>query len=375
MLAAEFFAGIGLVRLGLERAGWSVVFANDIDPQKKEMYEDHFGPSEYYSCKDVKLVASGELPDVQLATASFPCTDLSLAGGRAGLAGKQSSAFWSFMDVLDRWGGRKPPLVLLENVPAFMTSHKGADFHEALLALNARGYAVDAFVLDAIHFVPQSRPRLFIVGKIQTANVARDGKRQRGFFESALRPKLLADIILHSSQVVWNLRDLPLPPKRELALENCLENIEPNSSLWWSEDRVRYILSQLSEAHCNVIERLRTTGSIQYVTAFRRMRKGKSMAEIRWDGIAGCLRTPKGGSAKQILICVDGATTRVRHLSPRECANLMGANGLALSRPVNQSLFGIGDAVCVPAITWIAENYLNIEVQSPSLDRELVLVG
>ena len=86
------------------------------------------------------------------------------------------------------------------------------------------------------------------------------------------------------------------------------------------------------------------------------------MAEIRFDGIAGCLRTPKGGSARQILLQVGKGEVNVRLLTPRECARLMGAEDFNLSGTANEALFGFGDAVCVPVVTWIAENYLNPEL-------------
>jgi DNA (cytosine-5)-methyltransferase 1 len=88
------------------------------------------------------------------------------------------------------------------------------------------------------------------------------------------------------------------------------------------------------------------------------------MAEIRFDGIAGCLRTPKGGSARQILLQVGKGEINVRLLTPKECARLMGADDFKLSGTANQALFGFGDAVCVPVISWIANNYLNPELET-----------
>jgi DNA (cytosine-5)-methyltransferase 1 len=161
---AEFFAGIGLMRMGLERAGWRIAFANDIDEDKWQMYRDHFGDTGEFIVDDIHKLDASQIPDVALATASFPCNDLSLAGARKGLAGEQSSAFWGFVDILTKLGHRRPPMVLLENVTGFLTSHDGNDFRDALLALNRLGYAVDAFIIDAVRFVPQSRQRLFIVG-------------------------------------------------------------------------------------------------------------------------------------------------------------------------------------------------------------------
>ena len=161
---AEFFAGIGLMRVGLQRAGWRTAFANDIDEDKQKMYEDHFGTSDEFVPGDIHQLKASQVPTVALATASFPCNALSLAGARHGLAGAQSSAFWGFIDILkgmknDR---RQPPMVLLENVPGFLSSNDGRDFEEALLALNDLGYAVDTFIVDAARFVPHSRQRLVV---------------------------------------------------------------------------------------------------------------------------------------------------------------------------------------------------------------------
>jgi DNA (cytosine-5)-methyltransferase 1 len=135
---AEFFAGIGLMRIGLENAGWRIAFANDIDHDKWQMYKDHFGDSGEFVVDDIHKLKSSQVPTVSLATASFPCNDLSLAGARHGLAGAQSSAFWGFVDILKamKRERRLPAIVLLENVTGFLTSHNGYDFENALLALN-----------------------------------------------------------------------------------------------------------------------------------------------------------------------------------------------------------------------------------------------
>ena len=135
---AEFFAGIGLMRLGLENAGWHVAFANDIDHDKWQMYIDHFVDTGAFIVEDIHRLMYSQVPTVSLATTSFPRNDLSLAGARHGLAGAQSSAFWGFIDILKdmKREGRQPPLVLLENVTGFLTSHDGHDCENAFLALN-----------------------------------------------------------------------------------------------------------------------------------------------------------------------------------------------------------------------------------------------
>jgi len=357
---AEFFAGIGLMRLGLEKAGWLIEFANDIDPTKEKIYQNHFKDAEnHFHLGDVHQLEGDQIPRISLATASFPCTDLSLAGRREGLSGSQSSAFWGFVHVLEDMKERRPPIVLLENVEGFLTSHNGQDFKEALLALNDLGYSVDAFIIDAVRFVPQSRGRLFVVGHQAAKIQGGANEKQLSFYQSDLRPSKLADFILRHPEIDWCIRDLPNLPKTNARLVDIIEEIPETSKDWWDEKRVEYLLNQTFDRHRLLIESAKSGVQYTYFTAFRRIREGRSMAEIRSDGIAGCLRTPKGGSARQILLRVGKGKIDIRLLSPRECARLMGADEYHISGNINQALFGFGDAVCVPVVTWIGDNYLN----------------
>lgn len=365
---AEYFAGIGLMRAGLEKAGWTITLANDIDPIKYKLYHNHFKDTDnHFVLEDIHKLPASQVPQTTLATASFPCTDLSLAGRRAGLKGDQSSAFWGFVDILKSMGERRPSLILLENVTGFLTSHGGKDFKDALLALNKLGYAVDAFIIDAAHFVPQSRVRLFIVGK-QTKE--QSVKVKLYLPETELRPVKLRDFIYQHPEINWDIQDkLPQLPELKTQLVDLIENIPKHSHLWFSHERVDYLLNQTFERHLSKILEQKDKNHYEYFTAFRRVRNGKSMAEIRFDGIAGCLRTPKGGSARQILLQVGKGEVNVRLLTPRECARLMGADDFNLSGTANEALFGFGDAVCVPVVTWIAENYLNPELLKISNEK------
>jgi DNA (cytosine-5)-methyltransferase 1 len=357
---AEFFAGIGLMRMGLERAGWEVVFANDICAKKQAMYETHFGREGHFHPGDIHQLEVSRMPPVALATASFPCTDLSNAGGRAGLSGRQSSAYWGFIEVLKRLGDKRPPIVLLENVFGFLTSNGGEDFRVAMESLNALGYVVDPFVINAERYVPQSRERLFVVAHLRSPNVTDPLVREeRVFFQDELRPRKLADFILRHPLIHWDLRKLPLLPRRTLNLDSIIESLPPGDPAWWSEQRAAYLLGQMGPSHRSAAEKMIASDRVSYGTVFRRMRQGRSTAEMRCDGIAGCLRTPKGGSARQILFVAGRGRYRARLLTARESARLMGADDFRIECPLNQALFGFGDAVCVPVVEWIATHYLN----------------
>lgn len=369
---AEFFAGIGLMRMGLEKQGWKIAFANDIDPAKLEMYKAQFEDTDQnFALEDIHRLSAEKLPDVTLATASFPCNDLSLAGARSGLKGKNSSAYWGFIRVLSDWGSHRPPLVLLENVTGFLTSHKGEDFRQALLALNNLGYTVDAFILDAARFVPQSRERLFVIGVLDECFSDREVRQTRGFYESILRPKALAGFIFTHPEIRWNIRSLPPPPENTNEIESILDDLPEDSPVWWDPKRAEYLLKQMSPRHRKLADEMVAGRRWSYGTVFRRMRNGRSMAELRTDGVAGCLRTPRGGSARQILFKAGKGKYFVRLLTPRENARLMGADEFHISVPLNQALFGFGDAVCVPVIEWIASYYLNPLVTELSRGRPL----
>jgi DNA (cytosine-5)-methyltransferase 1 len=355
---AEFFAGIGLMRMGLEESGWRVVWANDIDEDKARMYRGHFPEDDvHFQLGDVHEIDPRSIPQVALATASFPCNDLSLAGARRGLAGQHSSAFWGFVDAIRGMGNRRPPMVMLENVAGFLTSHNGNDFRDACVALNELGYAVDAFIVNAALFVPQSRVRLFLVGKRERPKIVQVNETP-SFYQSQCRPRALADFILWNPDIRWSIRDLPRIRKLNTSLQDVIEDVPANSVIWWNPKRAAYLLNQMSEKHRAVAEAMIKGARTSYGTVFRRVRHGRSMAELRTDGIAGCLRTPRGGSGRQILFAAGRGRYAVRLLTPRECARLMGADDFRIIVPSNQALFGFGDAVCVPVIRWIAANYL-----------------
>lgn len=355
---AEFFAGIGLMRIGLEKAGWRIAFANDIDPQKQEMYRTNFPDADtHFLLADVHTLSPSDIPTVGLATASFPCNDLSLAGSREGLGGKHSAAFWGFLNVLRGMKERRPPLVLIENVPGFLSSNGGRDFEDAMLGLNDLGYATDPFILDAAWFVPQSRQRLFVVG--MRRDLSRADIVEERFYESRIRPAAVAEFIFTHPDIRWYIHELPDPPRAGKRLDGILENLANESPEWWSKERSKYLLNQMSLRHRKIANEMIQGRKWSYGTVFRRIRNAKSMAELRTDGIAGCLRTPRGGSGRQILFKAGFNDYRVRLLTPRECARLMGADDFKITVPLNQALFGFGDAVCVPVIEWIANNYLN----------------
>lgn len=363
LTVAEYFAGIGLVRLGLEQVGWQVLFANDWDEGKAAMYHANF-PAAHYHVGDIFDLEPGAVPATTLATCSFPCIDLSLAGKNSGLRGAHSSAFWGFIRVLRGQGAQRPPLVLLENVPGWVTSNRGEDFRTTISALNELGYCCDVYTLDALHFTPQSRQRVFVVG-IQGVTATPDWavllKRPR----SLLTPSLQRAILAHRD-LGWYFREpARTPPPHHIGLAAVIEAMEDGDKRWWVEEEVTRHLAMMAPAHRERVQALATQAGWHYRTFYRRVRHGQQRAEVRQDEIAGCLRTARGGSSRQMVVAAGEGQIKMRHLTPREYARLQGApDTFPIPDNTIQALTGFGDAVCVPVITWIAETILNPMVAS-----------
>ncbi len=218
MRAAEFFAGVGLVRCGLEQAGIEVVWANDIEPTKLAVYAANFDAS-HYRLDDVRNVVGGDIPSVDLAAASFPCVDLSLAGNRRGLSGEQSGLFYEFTRVLGEMRPWMPPVVLVENVASFVSSHRGEDLRAAVSDLNSLGYVCDLLILDARSFTPQSRPRLFMIGTL--GRVAPNSHRAA----EPCRPAPIAAFMQANRDLRLQQLPLPAPPQTGHGLDSIVERL------------------------------------------------------------------------------------------------------------------------------------------------------
>ncbi len=379
----EFFAGIGLVHEALRGSGWRAVYANDIDAKKRRMYEGHYGAAAHYHEGDVWDAAAvvERIPGRPfLATASFPCTDMSLAGKRRGLAGEQSGALFGFLQAIEQLGERQPRMVLLENVTGFLTSHDGEDFATAVGELAALGYWIDSFVIDARWFVPQSRPRLFLVGYHEDlsgpplvrrevdADPLDDPWRRAIERGGKLRPARLR-AAMERLEPATGWATVPCDPPRP-ARYKLADFLDADAGqAWWDRGEVERHRAMIFDRHLREMESLAAaSGEPVLLTGFRRIRQGKQRLEVRFDGVAGCLRTPRGGSAKQVVLLLDRGALRMRWMTPREYARLQGAPDFVLPDNRIQGYFGFGDAVCVPAVAWIDRVMLTPVVEGLGVD-------
>jgi DNA (cytosine-5)-methyltransferase 1 len=349
----EFFAGAGMARAGLGD-GWDCLFANDFDPLKAKTYRSNWGKGHFVE-GDVWKVEPGALPGKpDLVWASSPCQDFSLAGSRAGLKGGRSSAFWGFWQHIEalKNNGRAPKIIVVENVVGLLNSHAGADFVALCAALAKADYRFGAIEVDAAHFVPQSRPRVFIIAALEPP------KRLTTSTIGVLHSRAVREAFGHLPDELaakWVWWSLTPPGLRNQNLEDVLE---PDSKAsWHSEQKKERLLELMSPTHQAKIAEAKSSTKRRVGTIFRRMRveDGKKVqrAEVRFDGIAGCLRTPRGGSSRQILIVIDGETIRTRTMSTVESARLMGFENYKLPKSQIAALHVLGDGVAVPVVNWL----------------------
>lgn len=362
----EFFAGAGMARIGLGPR-WRCLYANDIDPTKTAAYRANFRPADELHQGDIAAVSPETLPDgAVLAWASFPCQDLSLAGNGAGLNGGRSGTFWHFSRLMRGMADQKraPILVAIENVVGTLSSHGGRDFTAIIDTLSSIGYRVGALVIDAVHFVPQSRPRVFIIGQLDTTPIPAQLQSlgPAGIWHSS-GVKRAFECLPPRLQSRWVWWKVPEPESTPAALTAIIED-EPTSVPWNDSDQTAYLLSMMSPVNLAKVQSVAKLGTPVVGTVYRRTRKspdGKRMqrAEVRFDNVAGCLRTPTGGSSRQTLLFVNGKSVRSRLLSSREAARLMGLpEGYKLPSNYNETYHLAGDGVAVPVVRHLSRTLL-----------------
>jgi DNA (cytosine-5)-methyltransferase 1 len=349
----DFFAGSGLVRLGLEPE-FKTLWANDNSPKKIAVYRANYADGELFD-RGVEEVQGAALPAVDLAWASFPCQDLSLAGNLNGMnAGTRSGLFWQWIRVLDEMAstGNRPPLLVAENVVGFLVSNQGLHFKEAYHALRKRGYRAGAVVIDAKMFVPQSRPRAFLIAALE--GISLDGLKQ----DAPSKP-FHSDAVLKATQEIdgrgWIWWSLPVPSGNTLQFSDICDR----DALCDPVSKTRHLCTLLSARNAAKLEQAIHANAFLAGTGYRRTRTEGLRLELRFDGIAGCLRTPRGGSSRQMVIVVDHGKVRSRLMTVRETARLMGApDTYLLPGSYNDGYGAMGDAVVVPVTRWLARHIL-----------------
>ena len=341
----DFFAGSGLVSTGLS-PWFRTIWANDVSEEKYRTYAANHPPG-VFRLGSVEDVRGEDVPCADLSWGSFPCQDLSLAGKTEGLAGARSGLFRQWIRVMGEMP-RLPPVAVAENVIGLVSLDGGKHYVDVHKTLTGMGYRVGAVVLDAERWVPQSRKRVFVVA-------VRSGVDLSGLCAEGpdwCHPSAIRHVTNHCENWIW--WKLPEPPPRRLRLEDVIDFDAPCDS----DSKTEKLFALLSPRHRPIVETAIRKGERRAFPGYRRTREHHQMLEIREDGIAGCLRTPRGGSSRQLLLLADRGTLRSRLLMAQETAALMGAPDYRLPGTYNEAYMAMGDGVAVPVASWLARHLL-----------------
>lgn len=365
----EFFAGGGMARVGLGD-DWACSFANDNSRLKIAAYKAAWGADELDE-RGIDEVRVGDLPPgAHLAWASFPCQDLSVAGNGKGVGSAndratRSSALWPFLKLMNdlRVEGRHPTVLVLENVPGLLLLNEGRGFIAICEALAELDYVFGAVIVDARHFVAQSRPRVFVVAARSDAIGA-----QALAVEEPVRPWHNAAVVSVEALLPpevrarwrwWNLGEAPV--LADDALEAAID-LSPGAD-WHDDAETRRLVSMMPPAHLARLESASRAGKLMIGSLYLRMRPtaegNVQCAEIAFGATLGCLRTPRGGASRPRIIVVDGETVMTRLLSAREAATLMGLpDGHPLPKLYEHAFQLIGDGVVAPVVSFVAKSLI-----------------
>ncbi|MDH7601924.1 MAG: DNA cytosine methyltransferase [Armatimonadota bacterium] len=339
----DFFAGSGLVSEGL-KSFFTPVWANDICKKKAAVFCANHS-ERIFRLGPIEEVKGSELPQACLSWGSFPCQDLSLAGNMEGILGERSGLVWQWLRVMDEMS-EKPPIAVAENVVGLVSADKGSHYRQLHKALIDHGYKVGAVVLDAAHWVPQSRKRVFVIA------VNRDLHTEELESNKPIwcHPTTLLRVAEGLDHWIW--WRMPEPPPRETTLESILDM----SATCYDEERSRELLRLVPQKH---MERLEHSNGRFVFPGYKRIRNGQQVLELRFDGVAGCLRTPEGGSSRQYLVIKKNGSLCTRLLTVGETAALMGARkDYKIPGGYNDGYKAMGDAVAVPVVEYLARHIL-----------------
>ena len=308
----DLFAGIGGIRKGFEEHGGECVFTSEWDKYAQRTYAaNHYVPLDEEIAGDITKINPADIPDHHVLLAGFPCQPFSIAGvskknslGRAhGFECKtQGTLFFNVAKILDE---KKPLAFLLENVKNLKSHDKGRTFKVIMETLDELGYeAVTAKIIDARHFVPQHRERIFIVGF----------RKGTGF--------------------AWS--DLRLPVEGP-TMDVVLESEEPSS---------KYVLSQKLWSYLK-----------RYAAKHKAKGNGFGYGMVNGGSVARTLSARYYKDGSEIL--VNRGRKNPRRLTPGECSRLMGyaekgVNSFNIPVSDTQAYKQFGNSVVVPVVTEIA---------------------
>jgi DNA (cytosine-5)-methyltransferase 1 len=360
---AEFFAGIGGMAFGLNH--FNTVWANDICPIKERTFKLNHNDVEFI-CDDINNILVTDIPNTTLVSATYPCTNTSCAGDRTGLLGVKSGVVYKWLELMKSKGGAEThPFAILENPTGLIARNHGSDLTDLISQLNSLGYAVNLMVVDAKHFVPQSRPRIFIncidraiiSPNITPITSSNDLPQCKNLMTNPLRKWITKNLDLN----LVNVATRPLPT-RTIQLESLIELDEQNTDHWADENFKDELIRLLVGKQLAKFQKLVNSPFKTVSTVARRGRThpdGTSFnaTEINVSGVAPAQRPYKGGSSRCWVLVAGQGSYDFKVVTPRESARLMGFDDtFKLPSNAKEAYQCTGDSVVPQAVSWVEEN-------------------
>ena len=338
----SLFAGIGGGDLGLERAGWDVVWQVELDPWRRKVLERHWPTALRWD--DIRTMPYLDDPGwkVDLIIGGFPCQDLSVAGKRVGLKGERSGLFFDFMRVA---AAIRPRWLINENVPGLLSSHEGQDMGIVLETLSECGYGLAWRILDSQYFgVPQRRRRVYIVGHLGAPCPPEILFEPEGGGGDTPAGGKAGASIAPTLRAGANRTGGDRPPGTDVDTCESLITQPLRSNRWGGSD---------SHGH-HGRSSPRADGADNLIAFANRTRDGDKQAEVMPGGIAPSLTNPgAGGRADAINVCAPTDANGMREAPGVPC----GLDPCPRC-PDGRRYAALGDAMTVNVIEWIGRRIL-----------------
>ena len=287
-----------------------------------------------------------------------------MAGGGAGLKGDRSGTFWPFWTLMKGMmkEDRAPRLIVLENVCGALTSHGGKDFATICGVFQQAGYTVGAIVVNASLFVPQSRPRLFVIGVHESGNLPKGLTAEGPMAPWHTRTLHTAyETLPPRTKRAWRWWKVPVPPPRKASFADVIED----------NPQERGVVHRRGNATSHQHDESDQSGESEggetpgAENSRWRLQADQTQREKR-NRAAG--RSPlrrhirvftnaRSGSSRQVVMIVEGRSVKARLISSRETAHLMGLpDDYTLPKNYNEAYHLTGDGVVVPVVRHLAKH-------------------
>lgn len=212
MKVVSLFAGCGGLDLGFERAGFSIIWANEFDKTIHETYRLNH-PNTVLSTADIRTLSSDDIPDCEGIIGGPPCQSWSLGGKCRGIEDERGLLVYNYINLVR---DKRPKFFVMENVPGMVSSRHINVFTQFLQQFQDAGYSVKYELINAADFrIPQERLRVFIVGvrndlgveyifPTRTCNKYVTLKQAIGDLQYQPRPYYTKKVVLCNNDVIPN---------------------------------------------------------------------------------------------------------------------------------------------------------------------------